>query len=346
MAIELPRLQADRAARPEWGTTTAVADRFPTDAAELLDAIEGESVPDPLLEGLRSAARSGASAEVLLSPDRNLVQILVDGRRFPLTGTARDAVLTLLGRVSSLPAEGGPASQAAGGPRTDASAAALSASVAALLRQASLPQAVPAQVALPRNVQDPGEDLPLIALARPLVGASASTGASDELARAVESSGLFLEAHLAQWLRGERSLAQVLDEARTVVTAGLEPGDEAVDRRSALQLDALQRQAFALSGEAWPGQDVRIEIEADRERNREAANAGAPSGMFVANVSLHLPHLGTMHARIRVMDSTVGVQIESERSAALMAALAPLADALAARGLHLAQLVAAPVTVA
>jgi hypothetical protein len=43
-------------------------------------------------------------------------------------------------------------------------------------------------------------------------------------------------------------------------------------------------------------------------------------------------------ARVRVVQSTVGIRIESEQAAQLRAALPPLAAALAARGMQLAQL--------
>ena len=90
----------------------------------------------------------------------------------------------------------------------------------------------------------------------------------------------------------------------------------------------------------WNGQAFRIQIERDRERNREAANVGDATGLFVATLSLRLANLGQLCARIRVVENTVAVQIESHQPAALGAELPQLASALLARGLKLAQLAA------
>jgi hypothetical protein len=83
---------------------------------------------------------------------------------------------------------------------------------------------------------------------------------------------------------------------------------------------------------------VRLLIERDMERNPQAANLGDASGLFQATLDLELPRLGVLHARVRVMDETVGVRIESGRAAALVPALEALGGALAARGLNVAAL--------
>jgi len=319
--------------------------RFQLPAERLLAALSGAPVPISLLSALRGLAEVRASVDLFVAGDRGLVQIVVDGRRLMLTGAARDAVLGLLGQGARSALERGTA--AGGAPAAgllDPSTAARIASVGAQVQEsrllAALPQAeapvAQAQI-VPADAEQPATTIPT-----PLMETPPNGDAAKSLARAIDLSGLFLEAHFAQFLRGERSLRQIEDETRALPVDAQGASAAVSERRSAMQLDALQRQTVSLVGQAWTGQPFRIEIEADRERNREAANSGDATGLFVATLTMRLPNLGRVQARIRVMQSTVGVQIESERPTALAAELPHLASALSARGLSLAQLTAAP----
>jgi len=311
-------------------------DRYQLSADRLLSVLDSLALPSALLNGLRNLAPAQASVEVLLASDRGALQVLVDGRRFLLTGAARDAVLTLLGLGARLPEERASASSApADGGLLDLSTAARVASVDAQVQGSrSLAANAPSEVVLTDTQR------PATVIAAPLMQSPDVDDAGKSLARAIDSSGLFLEAHFAQALRGERSFRQIEEEARSLPVDAHPKDAQTTDRRSAMQLDALQRQAITLVGQAWTGQPIRIEIERDRERNREAANAGDATGLFVATLNLRLPNLGALRARIRFMETTVGVQLESDQAATLNAELSQLADALAARGLNLAQLAA------
>ena len=335
MAIEIPTLLADRLPRPEWGPSAPI-DRYQLSADRLLQVLDTMSIPDSVRSALRSAAQTGANVDILLAGDRGSLQILVAGWRTALVGTARDAVLTLLGEGASLPSgRAGPAAGALTGTLLDASAAARSASVDAQIQEsrALSPGAT-------SELLESTSEQPAIVITTPLMDAANDKDASSALARAVDSSGLFLEAHFAQMLRGERSLQQVQGEVRRLPVDAQAEGAQGADRRSVMQLDAMQRQAISLIGQAWAGQPFRIQIERDRERNREAANVGDATGLFVATLSMRLANLGQLCARIRVVENTVGVQIESNQPAALGAQLPQLASALSARGLKLAQLAA------
>ena len=340
MAIEIPTLLADRLPRPEWGTSAPI-DRYQLAADRLLQVLESLSIPDSVRGALRGLAQSGASVDVLLAADRGSLQILVAGRRIALNGAARDAVLTLLDQSVNLTS--GRTGLTAGllaGALPDASAAARSASVDAQIQES---RALAPNASL--ELLESTSEQPATVITTPLMDAASVEDAGRALARAIDSSGLFLEAHLAQMLRGERSLQQIQGEARRLPVDAQPAGAQAADRRSAMQLDAMQRQAISLIGQAWAGQPFRIQIERDRERNREAANAGDATGLFVATLSMRLANLGQLSARIRVVANTVGVQIESDQAAALSADLPQLARALSARGLELAQLAAIAPTV-
>jgi hypothetical protein len=333
MAIAIPALASDRLPNPDWPGTAASMGRYEVPALRLLAALEAASAPASVLDALRSLAAGGVSATLLLAADRAQVQVLLDGRRVTLAGAARDAALVLLGEVERGPA---PTAVPLAAGRLDPSLAARVAWVGAQIQESRAHPGGPDPVA-----EQPGPPPEPVAIGGPLLADPARDDAGAALARGVEGSGLFLEAHLAQWLRGERSLQQIQDEAQRLPAATAGAGD-AAQARGAAQADALQRQAITVAGQAWPGQAIQIEIERDRERNPEAANAGDDTGLFVATLKMQLPNLGTLGVRIRVMDRTVGVLVTSARSAALADQLPRLASALSARGLTLAQLAAAP----
>jgi len=338
VAIEIPSPATDRLARPDWGTTVSMG-RYTLSASRLSAVLDPTSAPASLLDALRALAAKGASVAVYIAPDRGLVQILVDGRRVPLSGDARDAVLNLLGEAarSSL-APGGSGAGPTGATLFDSSDAARIAIVDAQIQESRAhgPDANP-------SVLEPLPGRLATVITAPLMGDPAADDAGKSLERAIDSSsGLFLEAHLAQWLRGERSLSQIQDEVLALPAAARAGDAASSDRRAAAQIDALQRQAINLTAQAWAGQPVQIEIERDRERHREAANLGDATGLFQATLTLHLPRLGTLRARIRIMEGTVGLQIESDRTSALAPELQQLATALSARGLNVAALALAP----
>jgi hypothetical protein len=328
MALQIPPLGNDRPTHPQWAAA-APPDRQSLAAALLADALESlpgsAGVDTVLLESLRRLG-AGAAVELLLSADRASVAVLLDGRRIMLGPQARDAALALIEGLAAPPAQA-PGAAPSAAPAIDPAALASAASIEAQLRQAR------AQAGVAPAPPEPAQVQQAVALARPLLSAAGAPPATLPalLSKAVESSGLFLEAHVAQWLRGERSLAQLQGE----FSAAPPWPDGAADAqaRASAQLDALQRQAIALTGEAWPGQPVRWEIERDRERHREAANLGDATGLFRATLRLDLHRLGGMQAHIRVVEGSVGVQIQAEHPAAFTAELARLADALAARGL-------------
>jgi hypothetical protein len=376
MAVEISPLVADRLPAPDWGSSGA-ATRYALPAADVLDvldaldALDRAALPSAVQDALRRLAGAGEPVALILPPDRAVVQLLVDGRRIPLDGAARDALLDLAERGGAAPQPGARADPGAAdgagpgaGPGTDPSTAARVALVGAQVqvsRALGTPFAGVSGGVVPAPADPAAEaavDTPPLALriGTPLLAGPGATPAAELLADAVSNSGLFLESHAAQWLDGTRTLAQLLAEAAKLGAPGAagmaaaDPADptyptDATDAgtpRSALQLEALQRQAVCLAGAAWPGQPVRIEIESDRERHREAANEGDATGLFVATLTLHLPHLGTLQARIRVMEHTVGVHIEAPGAAALAPQLPALGAALAARGLQVAQLEAGP----
>ncbi len=335
MAIEIPGLVTDRLAHPEWGTTPPL-ERFTLPASRILSALEGASESIALLDGLRAMAAAGKSVEVYLASDRGLAQVLMDGRRVPIGGAAREALLNVLGRSARAALEQNfdpyPGKYASATVRTDLSELARAATVNALVQESR--QFGPG---LALSASDPPTAGATTAIAGPLLRSADASEVAQSLARAIGSSGLFLEAHLAQWLRGERSLQQIQDEVHLLPVAIASGESVACEQRATTQIQALAQQTIFLAAQAWDGQPVRIEIECDRERHHGAANSGDSPGMFQATLRLDLPRIGSMGVCIRVMGNTVAVRIEA-RDTPAAADLTVLESALAGRGLQVAQL--------
>ncbi len=343
MALEIPPLGGDPLPNANWGSAPAM-ERLSLAAGALLGALEEVPVSTGLLDALRALAASGAAVDLFLGADRGWVQIVLGGRRVTLTGSARDAALTLLGAPpdpARLAGTTAPKVLATAYPdsSTNARAASIQAQVQESRSKAGRDMG---------SAQSEPSAQPSIAVRSPLLSGLGVEEAAQMLRRAVSSSGLFLEAHVAQWLRGERSFELVQEESDQMAElagafGSLAEADAAPDRRASAQLDALQHQTIQLTGEAWAGQPIQLEIECDRERNREAANLGDATGLFLATLHLNLPHLGAVRACIRVIDTTVGVHIEAGFASALAPELPQLTAALSTRGLQVAALDLAPI---
>lgn len=110
---------------------------------------------------------------------------------------------------------------------------------------------------------------------------------SSALAQAIEDSGLFYEAHLAQWIAGDRSTERIRFESAAQDSPVDEPGASgaaarvpastidtrhgaapAVAERVSAQLALLDTGVLRFAGEAWPGQRIDIEIVDPRDSAR------------------------------------------------------------------------------
>lgn len=68
------------------------------------------------------------------------------------------------------------------------------------------------------------------------------------------------------------------------------------------QLEALATQHFVWQGRAWPGQEMRWEIDEDAARQTPEGEAAAA---WSTRMRLSLPHLGEVDARIRLQGNLV-----------------------------------------
>lgn len=319
----------------------AGVERIVLNLRALLALLEGQgrlaTAPGQLVADLRAAAARGDEAVLLLPPGAGAARIDVGMRQLAIPATLRDTLLALIGRpvaTQSTPLAA-PAPSAAPAASVEAAAAARAWAVGA---QASASAAVAlagsgAARAVGRSIE--GDRAPVaVSFSQPLVAAPEPTAPvraiGERLRSTLEHSGLFFESHLAQWARGERP-----DEAIAQELLHLRPGDGQIApaARVAAQLQALQQQAVVLQGPAWPGQAATIEIARERAGTEHPAADDGAATVFDATLTLELPRLGKLIARLRLSGETVAATFESARADSLAAALPEFRAGLQAHGL-------------
>lgn len=142
-------------------------------------------------------------------------------------------------------------------------------------------------------------------------------------------SGLFYESHQAQWVRGERSINQLLEEPQNRLTgkgvalspdgqravsdgtsAPQMPADTSAQPRAAgdtaqpiakelmhlvqQQLHTLEQHHLVWMGQVWPGQQMQWEIQGQPERQGQQQD----ERQWSTEMELDLPKLGGVHARL------------------------------------------------
>ena len=177
----------------------------------------------------------------------------------------------------------------------------------------------------------------------------ASAELAAKLKSALGSSGLFYEAHLAQWAGGGLALKELLKEPQGKLSRLLDQGEEGesagdsapagfADSRTLPQVKEqlllLNSGMLAWQGEAWPGQDMKLTIAKGSEQVEQEIEA---------TLSLDLPHLGGVEARLVFGAEGIAMEFVCDRpgsSEVLKKGSAELRAALASCGLHLNKMAA------
>ncbi len=158
---------------------------------------------------------------------------------------------------------------------------------------------------------------------------------------ALANSGLFYESHQAQWVRGERSTAQLLIEPQNQLPTDKTPADTPqTAKESSLpiakelvplvqqQLHTLETHQLTWSGQVWPGQHMQWEIQGQPEHQPMLPD----ERQWSTEMELALPKLGDVHARLVFSQGRIKLALQgadaatvtlfNQRLPALSAALA------------------------
>ncbi|MBZ0127185.1 MAG: flagellar hook-length control protein FliK [Rhodocyclaceae bacterium] len=188
------------------------------------------------------------------------------------------------------------------------------------------------------------------------------------LQQAIVESGLFYEAHQAQWIAGHYPAAALAREPQSrhavaprASNAATPPAAEAATAVETLpdaaaasgrasapgapvlpaelqllvqqQLDAAATQHIIWRGDIWPGQGLKWEIAAEERQRDETGEA--PAEQWATKLGLTLPRLGEVNVALTLTQGKVSLAITATADSAdtLRQGLGDLADAFAAAGL-------------
>jgi len=297
--------------------------RFTLAAERVLAVLEASAARPELVRELRALAQTTPQFSLVLAANGQ-ASLQAGARALPLPGSAGEALVRLLQAAEPALPRPAPSDSANAAPSF------IGRLLAAALGAGPRVQEVRSPTVFAQR-----------ALLEPEPGRAIDTlGVAGRLRYTLEMSGLFYEAHLKQWVRGQRSESSLREElvrmaARPQSALDAEwtspvPGGA---ERVAAQLALVEREALTLALPAWAGQrlDVRIESEA---RGGETASS-AP--VHLARLTLDLPRLGRVEARLRLSGGALAIELESELPG-LEGELASLAEQLEARGLKAAAL--------
>lgn len=196
----------------------------------------------------------------------------------------------------------------------------------------------------------------------PLLSTTATPPNVPELAGklrdSLSQSGLFYEAHQAQWIAGSRSTAQLLQEpqnqlidpVKTAISnlsqaAGHAAAAQQESTASSIpnqlqplvqqQLNALETRQVLWQGMAWPNQRMDWEIHEETPRQGSAGYEAA-GAQWATQIRLDLPNLGEVAAMLRFNSQGLSITLDAsgDKTRALFgAASSQLTAALAERGI-------------
>lgn len=171
----------------------------------------------------------------------------------------------------------------------------------------------------------------------------------------ISKSGLFYESHVAEWVKGERPLTELMREPqmqRLLQQQGGEAAARAATNGPDLsaaqminqQLHTQEQNRVLWLGQAWPGQEMQWEVRRDQREGGQGGNGeaeGEPEQIWRSGVRFRLPMLGAVSAAVTLVGEQVHIQVQtdSDGSAVTLRAYASqLESAMAAAGAQLSSL--------
>lgn len=151
---------------------------------------------------------------------------------------------------------------------------------------------------------------------------------SKEMANALRTtlmnSGLFYESHQAQWLKGERSISQLLLEPQNrfnknrLVNNTIEAAKNAHNNSPIAkdllplvqqQLHTLESNQLVWHGQVWNEQNMRWEVHKDESQTPEHNEH-----QWSTEMMLDLPTLGDIHAKLNLRADGLSIQLSAHNA--------------------------------
>ncbi len=135
---------------------------------------------------------------------------------------------------------------------------------------------------------------------------------AQQLRAAISNSGLFYESHLKAFVEGHRHLNAIKQEPQNQLQQNL----QAILPQ---QLHILEHQRLSWHGEVWPNQPMEwnVYLHNEQEGNqRQQASETELSESISSDLTLHLPHLGKVTAKISIHNGRMQIGISAEEKVA------------------------------
>jgi hypothetical protein len=166
---------------------------------------------------------------------------------------------------------------------------------------------------------------------------------SQQLKATISNSGLFYESHLREFMEGHRQLNAIK----------LEPQNQVQHMAQSVlpqQLHLFEHQRLSWHGEVWPNQQMDWDVYVQNDQDQSTRNASADptaQATIVSDITLHLPRLGKVTAKISLKNGRMHIGMLAEENASLPLLKTKsklLATAIESNGQVLAGLTIEPLT--
>jgi hypothetical protein len=178
---------------------------------------------------------------------------------------------------------------------------------------------------------------------------------AQKLHETISKSGLFYESHVAEWVKGERPLAELMREPQmqrllqqqggeTAARAAAGGPDLSAAQMINQQLHTQEQNRVLWHGQAWPGQEMQWDVRRDQREGGQGGSGdadGEPEQIWRSGVRFRLPMLGAVSAAVTLVGEQVHIQVQTDNDGSavtLRAYASQLESAMAAAGAQLTSL--------